>query len=213
MVEAVVFDIGNVLIEWRPERHYDRHMPRSEREEMFAELDLHAMNDAIDRGAPFRETVYEFAQLHPRWSAQIRLWHDDWLEMAAPAIGHSLSLLRALRARGVPVFALSNFGIGTFEIASKAYPFLHEFDRAFISGHLGIAKPDAEIYARLEAESGLSGAQLLFTDDRADNIAVAQQRGWKTHLFALDPVMGPAGWAQRLVDEELLSPEEAACPA
>ena len=41
MVDAVIFDIGNVLIEWQPERHYDTLMPREAREAMFAEVDLH----------------------------------------------------------------------------------------------------------------------------------------------------------------------------
>ena len=46
---------------------------------------------------------------------------------------------------------------------------------------------------------------LIFTDDRADNVAAAKARGWKTHLFE-----GPQGWADRLVAEGLLSAEEAA---
>ena len=37
--QAVIFDIGNVLIEWQPERFYDSVMPRAEREALFAEVD------------------------------------------------------------------------------------------------------------------------------------------------------------------------------
>lgn len=204
MVEAVIFDIGNVLIEWQPERHYDRIMPRAEREAMFAEIDLHGMNDVIDRGGPFRDTVQAWAEKYPRWREAILRWHDDWLEMASPEIPQSVRLLRALRAKGVPVFSLTNFGIDTFALAQDHYPFLREFDRGFVSGHLGIAKPDPAIYERVEAETGLSGAQILFTDDRADNIATAHTRGWKTHQFE-----DPAGWAARLVAEGLLSEREA----
>ena len=47
--EAVIFDIGNVLIEWRPERFYDRLIGQARRRALFAEVDLHAMNDRIDR--------------------------------------------------------------------------------------------------------------------------------------------------------------------
>lgn len=205
MVEAVVFDIGNVLIEWQPERHYDRIMPRAAREAMFAEVDLHGMNDVIDRGGPFRATVQAWAEKYPRWREAILRWHDDWLQMASPAIPRSVRLLRALRANGVPVFSLTNFGIDTFALAQDHYPFLREFDRGFVSGHLGIAKPDPAIYERLEADTGLSGAQILFTDDRADNIATAHMRGWKTHRFD-----DPEGWAARLVAEGLLTEREAA---
>ncbi|MBW0156993.1 HAD family hydrolase [Sedimentimonas flavescens] len=204
MVEAVIFDIGNVLIEWQPERYYDKIMPRAEREAMFAEVDLHGMNDIIDRGGSFRETIYDWAERYPQWRDKIRLWHDDWIQMAAPVIPRSLRLMQALQARGVPVFSLTNFGIGSFDYACTHYPFLRDFDRPFISGHMGVIKPEARIYEMVERASNLSGAQLLFTDDRADNIAAAHLRGWKTHLFE-----GPAGWAARLVAEGLLSDAEA----
>lgn len=205
MVEAVIFDIGNVLIEWQPERHYDRLMPRERREAMFAEVDLHGMNDVIDRGGPFRETVEAWAARTPQWRDEILRWHDDWIEMASPVIARSLRLMQALQAKRIPVFSLTNFGIETFDHACTHYPFLREFDRPFISGHLGVIKPEARIYEIVEEVSGLSGHQLLFTDDRADNIAAAHLRGWKTHLFE-----GPAGWAARLVAEGLLTEAEAA---
>lgn len=203
--EAVVFDIGNVLIEWQPERFYDREIGPERRRALFAAVDLGGMNDSVDLGAPFAETVYATARAHPDWQDEIRLWHDRWIELAAPDIPHSVRLLRALRARSVPVFALSNFGVGSFEVALAHYPFLDEFDRRYISGHLRMMKPDPEIYERVEADFGLPPERLLFTDDRADNIAAAGARGWQTHLFD-----GPAGLAGRLVAAGLLSEAEAA---
>ncbi|SLN20618.1 Alpha-D-glucose-1-phosphate phosphatase YihX [Roseivivax jejudonensis] len=204
-VDAVIFDIGNVLIEWRPERHFDAVIGAERRRALFSEVDLHEMNDRIDHGHDFRETVEATAARHPGWATEIRMWHDDWLRLAGPEIPHSVRLLRALRDSGVPVFALSNFGIGTFALAEPEYPFLTEFDRRFISGHMGLAKPDAEIYAALEDECGLPPDRLLFVDDRADNIAAAEARGWQTHLFTT-----PEGWAGRLVADGLLPAERAA---
>ena len=66
-------------------------------------------------------------------------------------------------------------------------------------------KPDPAIYEIVEAECGIAPAGLLFADDRLENIAVAQARGWATHLFD-----GPAGWAERLIGEGLLTRDEAA---
>lgn len=203
-IEAVVFDIGNVLIEWQPERFYDDAIGPEARARMFAEVDLHGMNEAVDRGAPFRETIYATAARYPGWEAEIRLWHDNWIEMAAPAIPHSVRLLAALKAKGVPVFALTNFGDDAFAFAATRYPFLSGFDRAFVSGRLKVTKPDPAIYEIVEARSGLAPAALLFTDDRAENIGVARRRGWATHHFD-----GPAGFAARLVAERILSEEEA----
>lgn len=205
MIDAVVFDIGNVLIEWQPERFYDREIGEERRRAMFAAVDLHGMNDRVDRGENFRDVIYEVAEQHPEWSAEIRQWHDRWIELAQPVIPHSIQLLRALRSKGVPVFALTNFGIDSFTHAETHYPFLGEFDRRYISGHMGHIKPVARIFEMVEEDSGLRPDQLLFTDDREDNIEAARARGWQVHLFT-----GPRGWADRLVAEGLLSEAEAA---
>ncbi|WP_375254020.1 HAD family hydrolase [Yoonia sp.] len=203
-VEAVVFDIGNVLIEWQPERFFDSIIGETRRKAMFAEVDLHGINDEVDRGANFHDTIFAAAEAHPHWRGEVAIWHDRWIEMAAPAIDHSVRLLRALRARGIPVFALTNFGIQTFQIAEPVYPFLSEFDRRYISGHMGVIKPDTEIYARVEADCGVAPEALLFTDDRIDNVKVAAARGWQTHRFE-----GPQAWAGRLVADGLLTKETA----
>lgn len=204
-VDAVIFDIGNVLIEWQPERYYDARIGPERRREMFAAVDLHAMNDRVDQGQPFRETIYAAAEARPEWRDEIRAWHDDWIEMATPAIALSVSLLRALRSKGVPVFALTNFGIESFAHAKIHYPFLDEFDRAYVSGHMGVTKPAPAIYEMVERDCGVAPERLLFADDRAENIEAAAVRGWQTHLFET-----PRGWAERLVAEGLLSEAEAA---
>lgn len=182
--EAIVFDIGNVLLNWDPDQLYAKLIPDPVARQAFhARTGTFAMNVEIDRGAPFRETVYDLAARHPADAALIRAWHDRWIEMAAPLIDESCAILRALRASGVPVFALSNFGTESFAQAEIAYPVLKEFDRRFISGHMGVIKPDAAIYAALEAETGLEGPALFFTDDSAANIEAAGARGWQTHVF------------------------------
>ena len=201
--DAVVFDIGNVLIEWQPERYFDARIGEARRKRLFAEVDLHEINDRVDRGGDFRETIYGAAEGYPEWRKEVRLWHDDWGKIAGPEIPESVALLRRLRDKGVPVFALSNFGIGPFEIARVIWPFLEEFDRAYISGHMAMAKPDVEIYAALEADCGMPPDRLFFTDDRADNIEAARARGWRTHHFG-----GPDGFGRALVEQGLLEKDD-----
>jgi len=203
-IEAVIFDIGNVLIEWQPERYYDGVIGAERRRVLFEEVDLHGMNDRVDRGEPFREVIYETAEAYPDWRAEIRQWHDNWIELAQPAIPRSVGLMRALRARGVPVYALTNFGIQSYDYAQTQYDFLNEFDIEFVSGRLGLIKPDEKIYRAVEEASGIAPGRLLFADDRADNVEAAAARGWQTHLFD-----GPEVWAARLVAEGLLRTGDA----
>ncbi len=192
------------MINWQPEQFYDGVIGPKRREEMFAAVDLHAINDKVDQGEDFHTTIEEAAKAYPEFHDEIMMWHDRWLEIATPDIPHSVRLLRALRAAGVPVFALSNFGIQTFELARPVYPFLDEFDQRYISGYLGKVKPWAPIYEALEEGCGITPSALLFADDRQENLDAATIRGWQTHLF-----VSPQDWAARLVQEGLLSPEAA----
>lgn len=203
-IEAVVFDIGNVLIVWHPERYYDQSIGEERRKAMFAEVDLHGMTDLIDAGADFHQTVAHTADTYPHWRAEIMDWADRWCELAQPAIDHSVRLLRALRKNKVPVFALSNFGVQNFPMSEAQYPFLGEFDRRYISGEMQTRKPFEQIYQMVEDDCGMAPQSLLFTDDRTDNIATAKARGWQTHLFET-----PQGWADCLVDHGLLREEDA----
>lgn len=202
--QAVIFDIGNVLTRWQPEAFYDRVIGEDRRRALFAAVDLHSMNDLIDAGALFRETIYDWADQYPDWRPEIRLWYDRWIELASPRIDGSIRLQRALRAKGVPVFALTNFGRHTFEDALPKMDFLQDFDRLYVSGVMGVIKPDPQIYQMVEEDCGVAPDRLLFTDDRADNITAAARRGWRTHQFE-----SWQGWAARLVAEGLLSKEEA----
>ncbi len=202
---AVVFDIGNVLISWNPERWYDGQIGPEARAAFFAEVPIEAMNLAVDRGADLSAEVEALAARHPAWAREIRWWRDRWLELCAPAIPESVRLLERLRRRGVPVYALTNFGVATFQIARGAYPFLDSFDRAFVSGQLRMLKPEPGIYAAVEEGTGHPPERLLFADDRPENVAAAAARGWRVHLFD-----GPGGFAARLVAEGLLPAGEAA---
>ncbi len=203
-VEAVIFDIGNVLTEWQPEAFYDRELGEVRRRALFAEVDLHGMNLDIDAGALFRETIYDWAERYPQWAVEIRWWYDRWIELASPRIEGSIALLRALRAKAVPVFALTNFGRFSFEEALPKLDFLAEFDRIYVSGVMGVIKPDPRIYQMVEADCGIAPLALLFADDKAENIAAAAARGWRTHQFE-----SWQGWARRLVAEDLLTEGEA----
>lgn len=201
---TVVFDVGRVLISWDPEGFYDRVIGRERRERLFREVDLHGANAAVDRGAPWLASFQELARRHRAWSDEIMLWHDRWIEITRPVNAHSVRLLRALRRRGVPVLALSNFGSEPFDLACTHYDFLGEFDAVVVSAELGVAKPDPAIYECLERRAGMAGDRLLFTDDVPANLETAAARGWRTHLFT-----DAERWAARLVAEGLLDEREA----
>lgn len=201
---AVLFDIGNVLIHWQPERFFERTIGADRQAAFFAAVPVLEMNERVDAGENFHKAIEDTIARYPDWAGELAMWRDRWIEMLSPVIDHSVRLLRSLRRAGHPVLALSNFGVETLKIAEREYPFLEEFDRRYISGVLQLSKPDPAIYAHIEADCEVPPASLLFVDDKPENIEAAQARGWQTHLFD-----GPEGWAARLVHEGLLTQEDA----
>ena len=97
-------------------------------------------------------------------------------------------MMRALKAKDMPVFALTNFGDQSFAYAQSEYVFLSEFDRTYVSGRMKVIKPDPAIYEMVEADCGIAPERLFFIDDRTENIEAAKARGWQVHHFT-----GPAG--------------------
>ncbi|MEL7114625.1 MAG: HAD family phosphatase [Pseudomonadota bacterium] len=204
-IEAVVFDIGNVLVEWHPTRVFDKLLGEARRKELFSKVDFDGMNIRSDAGHDMWDGVEALAAAHPEDADDIRLWSKHWIDMFEPDLPRSVRMLRALRARGTPTYALSNFGDRTFDLGEEKFPFLKEFDQRFISARLGVIKPDPAIYEILERETARDPQTLLFIDDKQENIDAALARGWHGHQF-----LDEQGLALRLIAEGLLTEEEAA---
>lgn len=180
----MVFDIGNVLIEWDPMRVYRELVPDADaRAALFSRVDFDGMNLAGDRNGDLAAEVERLAARHPEDAPAIRAWRERWDDMIGPEIPQGIALLEAARAAGLPAVALSNFAADTYEIARARFPALSRFDIEVISGREGCIKPEPEIYALVEARTGLSGDALFFIDDRPENVAAAQRRGWRGTVF------------------------------
>lgn len=203
-VEAMVFDVGRVLVDWRPERLYARLAPdAAAREAFFRAIDLPAWNLDFDRGRSMPEGVAADAAAMPEHADLIRAWWEMWPEMFGPEIPGSVALLRALKARGAPVYGLTNFNQDTWELAVARFPFLGDFDEVVVSGREKCVKPEPRIYEILEQRTGRAPQALFFADDSAPNVEAARARGWTAHLF-----QSAEGLARALVEVGLL-PESA----
>ncbi len=113
--QAVIFDIGNVLCYWWPEAFYDARFGEARRRTFFDAVPIHEANVAIDGGARFDETLAGLIRDYPAYTEELALWRDEWAGTLGPVIEESVATLRALKAKGVPVHALTNYGDETFE--------------------------------------------------------------------------------------------------
>lgn len=181
---VVVFDIGNVLLRWDPRHLYARIFPNpSDMEWFLSEICTPAWNLELDRGRAFAPAVEELAARHPEWTEAIRAFDTRWHEMVPGSIPENVALLERIRARGQPVYAITNFSREKFTEACERFPFLTLFDGVVVSAHEGLIKPDPAIFRLFLERYGLAAEACIFIDDSAANIAAAREIGMTTIHF------------------------------
>ena len=198
--QAVVFDVGRVLIEWDLRHLFAKLIDDPDRLDWFlANVVTEQWHYQHDAGRPLDEMLPELKALHPDHEPLIDAYRARFLETIPHKVPGTFALVERLAERGVPMFALTNFGAEFWAQYHATEPLLRHFRDIVVSGEEGCLKPDPCFYAIAEERFGLPGAALLFTDDKQDNIDAAAGRGWHTHLFT-----EAAGLEARLIAEGLL---------
>lgn len=200
--ELVLFDLGGVLIDWDPRRLY-RKMIADEAviEQFLSTVCTPAWNLELDRGHSFALAVEELAAAHPEQRPLIEAYRQRWLEMIGGPIGGTVALLEALAERRTPLRALTNWSAETFPLVhdDPDYGFLRRFAHIYVSGALGMIKPNDDIFEHVLDDTGLAAGSILFIDDSAANIRTAERLGFVTHRFE-----GPARLERHLRDLQLI---------
>lgn len=183
-VRNVVFDLGAVLIDWDPRYLYRELIDSEEKvEEFLATVCTGEWNRQLDLGKPGEVAVAELSAKFPEKAALISAYWKRWPEMLGGPIHESVDLLMELKARGTPLYALSNWHHETFAVALREFPFLRLFDGKIISGEVGMAKPDRRIYDLLLETYRLDPRETLFVDDRKENVQAAWEVGMNAVQF------------------------------
>ena len=176
---TVTFDLGGVLIDWNPRYLYQKLFDdEAEMERFLAEVTTQEWNAAQDAGRPWSEAVEVLTAKFPDHRDLIDAYHTRWPEMLGEAIHGTVAILDELRARGVRLYALSNWSTETFPVALERYPFLGWFDGIVISGEVGAAKPDVRIFQELIDRHEIEPSETVFVDDNEPNVTAAAAMGF-----------------------------------
>ncbi len=198
-----VFDLGGVLIDWNPRHLYRKLFAGDDAamEHFLANVCTTAWNSQQDAGRTFAEACASLKLEHPDHAELIDAWFERQDEMLAGPISGTVKILAELRARGVPLYALSNWSAETFPIAQKRFEFLQWFDGIFLSTEARTIKPNPRIYQHFFEAFAIDPAQTIFIDDLPPNIAAAAALGMHAIRFT-----DPAALRSELVKLGLLDP-------
>lgn len=178
-VEAVVFDLGNVLIRWHPHAAIAREVGPEQASAFLAaeDFDFQAWNSRQDAGRGWAEAEALAVASHPHWEREIRAYRAHYEHSLLGPIEDTVAVLEELHGHGIPLFALTNWSAELFPHARERFGFLDLFEDIVVSGAEGVAKPDPRIFATLARRAGRELAACVFIDDSARNVAAAREAG------------------------------------
>jgi len=200
-VNTVVFDLGGVLVDWDPRCLLRKVMPgrEAEMETLLADVLNHAWNLERDRGDSWPEAMARLKEEYPQWSEIFDLYTERWPETLIGSHQDTVAILRELKARGTPLYALSNWSAEMFPHAEAKYDWLELFDGVVVSGRVKLIKPDRDIFDYLLETYELQADDLFFVDDHEPNVVAARGYGIAAHHF-----VDAAGLRRALVERGLL---------
>jgi 2-haloacid dehalogenase len=184
-IKAIIFDFGNVLLEWNPRYVYQRYFPNDPEgmERFFKEVNFADWNLQQDKGRPFVEGVAILSEKFPHYAQLIQAYHENWIDSIGAAYSGTIEILKQFKQAGYPLYGLSNWSAETFPYAREKYDFFDLFDDFVISGEVGQVKPDPEIFQIMLEKIGKPAEECLFIDDSLTNINQAQKMGFGTIHF------------------------------
>lgn len=185
MVNAIIFDLGAVLIDWNPKYLYSKLFEtESEMDHFFENICTSEWNEEQDAGRPLEVATQLLVQQYPQHEEYIRAYYGRWEEMIGGAIEGTVEIFQELKGSGkFKFYALTNWSAETFPVAQRRFDFLNWFDGIVVSGTEKNRKPFPEFYHLLLNRYSLNARECLFIDDNLRNVEAAREIGMQVIHF------------------------------
>ncbi len=183
-VDAIVFDVGRVIVHWDLRNLFSQLIDDPEELDWFlANVVTEAWHFEHDAGRPLAEMIPERKRLFPEHAHLIDAYASRFLDTIPGPVEGTAELIGALDRAGYPLFAITNFGSEFWREFRPTCEVLDRFSDIVVSGDEKLVKPDPAIFRLAEQRFGHSAKRMLFIDDNAANIESAASLGWHVHQF------------------------------
>lgn len=183
-IEAVVFDVGRVLVQWDMRLLFDRLIDDKDHLDWFmANVMTEAWHAQHDAGRDLQEMLSARKAEFPGNDDLIDAYAQRFLETIPGDVPGSQEIVRELAGRQVPLFAITNFASLFWRQFRAERPLFDLFGDIVVSGDEKLAKPDPRIFELAARRFARSPEVMLFIDDSEANVRSARLLGWQVHHF------------------------------
>ena len=190
-MQNIIFDFGNVLVQWHPELIYTEYFGDEAKAWWFLR---HVVDNEwrgrIDAGESTKELTAELVGRFPEYKEAIELFDQRYFDMLTGEVPGMRDLLTELLSTHYPlptthyeIYGLTNWSMETFPEARRRFGILQMIDRYVVSAQERLIKPDPRLFQVLLDRYGLKAEECTFVDDNPDNVAAARKMGMKGIVF------------------------------
>jgi 2-haloacid dehalogenase len=181
--QIVVFDLGKVLLDFDysiAARRIAAHA-RIAADELKHFIDHSPLLFRFETGLITQQQFFDEICALSGFCGNLEEFGTFFSDIFVP-IAPMVALQNELRARGIPTYIFSNTNDLAISHIRRRFPFFSNFEDYILSYEHGAMKPDARLYEVVEKRSRRRGSEILYLDDRAENIAAGATRGWQVIL-------------------------------
>ena len=182
MIKNVCFDVGNVLIDYQPDRYLrEIGVPDIKREAMLKDIFFSKEWEQLDNGDITFDEAYDIIERKSILTREeiISVFEDHLLKIFS-LIDANVSLLPVIKQYGYKLFYISNFTERYFYRMQKKFPIWDIFDDGVISAAIKMSKPGKDIFLYAFNQFGIDPKESVFIDDLPENVATAKSLGMET---------------------------------
>ncbi len=178
MIKNIIFDLGNVLISFRPSDFFDsKNYPANIKNTILSDIFASKEWLMLDNGdINTSQAIDAIAAKSSLKKEEIVHIFNLRTEIMFP-LEQNVRLLPELQKQGYKLYYLSNFPLDIFDEVKNGYYFFKYFDGGIISADVKCSKPDSRIYEILMKQYSLDPGESLYIDDVEANVKGAESTG------------------------------------